>query len=209
MSSRGLATDHRPEIRSPSAHNVSAAGSLPFQNLKFENCLPINLRTFLSAELGQRLYIDDSTIAPAAGEMPESFMRDLARAIRRFSFARAHESWIEVVSGRLALEEALTRSRIGSCQVVLCLRCAHLSIGPNVLDEHRDASCLAVVLRGFASCDYEAEQLPIGLQLRRNLYLEIASFRCARQMQELPHYELDYYLRDSHYVFTWRPLPSE
>lgn len=209
VSSRGLATDHRPENRSPSAHHASAPASAPFQNLKFENCLPINLRAFLSAELGPRLYIDDNTIAPAAGEMPESFMRDLARAIRRFSFARAHESWVEVVGGRLALEEALTRSRIGACQVALCLNCARLSIGADALGEHREASCLPVTLRGFASCDYEPEQVAIGAQLRRNLYLEIASFRCARQLHGLPHYDLDYYMRDNHYVFTWRPLPPE
>jgi hypothetical protein len=204
-----LATDHTPEIRSPSSHNFTAAASHPFQNLKFENCLPINLRAFLNAELGPRVYIDDSTIAPAAGEMPEAFMRDLARAIRRFSFLRAHESWVEAISGRLALEEGLTRSRIGACQVVLCLRCAGVSIGHGAFGEHRDGSCLVVALHGFASCDYEPEPLPVGAQLRRNLYQEIADFRRARELQGLPHYDLDYYLRDHHYVFTWRPLRSE
>jgi hypothetical protein len=209
VSSRGLATAHTHENRSPSGHNISVAGALPFQNLRFENCLPINLRGFLKAELGARLYIDDSTIAPATGEYPEAFMRDLARAIRRFSFARAHESWVEVVIGRLALEDSLSRSRIGACQVVLCLRCAQLSIGPDALDDHRDPSCLLVALHGFASCDYEQEQLPLASQLRRNLYREIGNFLVARQMQGLPHYDLDYYLRDNHYVFTWRPLPAE
>jgi hypothetical protein len=208
VSSRGLATGHTPEIRSPSGQNVSAAPSLPFQNLKFENCLPINLRTFLSAELGQRVHIDDSTIAPADGEVPESFMRDLARSIRRFSFLRAHESWVEVVSGRLALEAGLTRSRIGACQVVLCLGCARVSMAPNAFSEHREASCLVVALHGFASCDYEQEPSAVGAQLRRNLYREIASFRRARELQGLPHYDLDYYLRDHHYVFTWRALPT-
>jgi hypothetical protein len=209
VSSRGLAIDHRPESRSPSAHHISTPAAVPFQNLNFENCLPINLRTFLRAELGQRLYIDDNTIAPAAGEMPERFMRDLARAIRRFSFVRAHESWVEVVSGREALEKALAHSLIGACQVVLCMRCTRLSIGRDALGEHRDASCLAVALRGFTSCDHELEHLTAGSQLRRNLYLGIASFRCMRQSQGLPHYDLDYYLRDSRYVFTWRPLPPE
>jgi len=208
VSSRGLATGHTAEIRSPSGHNVSA-GSAAFQNLKFENCLPINLRSFLGAELGQRVCIDDSSIAPAAGEVPEAFMRDLARAIRRFSFARAHESWVEVSNGRLALDEGLARSRIGACQVILCLRCPRLSIGPNALREHMDPSCVVVPLHGFASCDYEQEPIPVGSQLRRNLYREIATFRRARELQGLPHYDLDYYLRDTHYVFTWRPLPSE
>ncbi|HKD70131.1 MAG TPA: hypothetical protein VKB84_25065 [Candidatus Binataceae bacterium] len=208
VSSRGLATGHTPESRSPSAHNIPAA-ALPFQNLKFENCLPINLRAFLSGELGQRLYIDDTTIAPAAGEYPEAFMRDLARAIRRFSFARAHESWVEVVSSRLPLEEALTRSRIGACQVVLCLGCARISSGPNAVGEHRDSPCLTVALHGFTSCDYEQEQMPVGSQLRRNLYREIVGFRCTRQLKGLPHYDLDYYLRDNHYVFTWRPVADE
>lgn len=183
-------------------------GPLPFQNLRFENCLPINLRSFLSAELGQRLCIDDSTIAPANGEFPETFMRDLARAIRRFSFERAHESWVEVVGPRLALEEGLNQGRIGACQVVLCLCCAHLSIGLNALGEHRGGSCLAVPLHGFVSCDYGEDQ-PSSSHLRRNLYQEIASFRRARMAQGLPHYDLDYYMRDSHYVFTWRPLPAD
>ncbi len=209
VSSRGVATAHTPEIRSPSGHNVSAAGSLAFQNLKFENCLPINLRSFLIAELGQRVYIDDSTIAPAAAELPDAFMRDLARAIRRFSFTRAHESWIEVVCGRPALEEGLARSRIGACEVSLCLCCARLSIGDKALGEHRDATCLAVPLHGFSSCDYEPGQVTVGSQLRRNLYREIAAFRSARDLRGLPHYELDYYLRDNCYVFTWRPLPLE
>lgn len=209
VSSRGLGTGHTSEIRSPSAHNIAVAASAAFQNLKFENCLPINLRSFLSAELGQRVCIDDSTIAPAAGELPEAFMRDLARAIRRFSFARAHESWVEVSSVRLALDEGLTRSRIGRCQVILCLRCPRLSIGRNALSEHLDASCVVVPLHGFASCDYEQEPIPVGFQLRRNLYREIGNFRHARELRGLPHYDLDYYLRDSHYVFTWRPLPSE
>jgi len=209
VSSRGLATAHTPEIRSPSGYHGSTGGALPFQNLRFENCLPINLRSFLTAELGQRVCIDDSTIAPANGEFPEAFMRDLARAIRRFSFERAHESWVEVVSGRLALEEGLTRARIGACQVVLCLRCAHLSVGLNALGEHRDAACLAVPVHGFASCDYGEGQLPVSSQLRRNLYQEIANFRRARMAQGLPHYDLDYYLRDSHYVFTWRPVRAD
>ena len=66
-------------------------------------------------------------------------MRDLARAIRRFSFERAHESWVEVVGSRAAPEEGLNRGRIGAGQVVLCLYCAHLSIGINALTEHREA----------------------------------------------------------------------
>ena len=135
-------------------------------------------------------------------------MRDLARAIRRFSFERAHESWVEVVIGRLALEESLTRARIGACQMVLCLRCASISAGLNALGEHRDASCLAVALHGFASCDYEGEQVPLSSQLRRNLYREIESFRRNRMAMGLPHYDLDYYLRDSQYVFTWHPPES-
>ena len=205
VSSRGLATGHTPEIRSPSGHPASIGGATPFQNLKFENCLPINLRHFLTAELGPRLCIDDSTIAPATGEFPEAFMRDLARAIRRFSFERAHEPWVEVAVGRLALEESLTRARIGACQVVLCLRCARISAGLNPLGEHRDSSCLAVPLHGFMSCDYEGEQVGLSSQLRRNLYHLIENFRCGRTAAALPHYDLDYYLRDNQYVFTWRP----
>jgi hypothetical protein len=208
VSSRGLATAHTPEIRSPSGPPGYIGGSSAFQNLKFENCLPINLRCFLASELGPRLCIDDSTIAPASGEFPEAFMRDLARAIRRFSFERAHESWVEVVTGRLALEESLTRARIGACQVVLCVRCARISVGLGATTEHGDGSCLVVPMHGFASCDYAEEQVPLNSQLRRNLYHQIENFRRNRTAMGQPHYDLDYYLRDSQYVFTWRPPDS-
>jgi hypothetical protein len=207
VSSRGLVTAHTPEARLPSGHNFSSASAVLFQNLKFENCLPINLRSFLIAELGSRVYIDDSTIAPAAGEVPEAFMRDLARAIRRFSFARAHESWVEVASGRGTLEEGLRRSRTAGCEVILCLGCARLSIGREVRAEHEDELCLAVPLH-FSACDCDQEGTAGGSPLRRNLYREIASFRRTRELEALPHYELDYYMRDNCYVFTWRPVLS-
>jgi len=205
VSSRGVATAHTSETRLPSGHNFSTAGSALLPNLRFENCLPINLRGFLIAELGTRIYIDDYTIAPSAGEAPEAFMRDLARAIRRFSFTRAHEPWIEVASGRLVFEEGLRRSRSGACEVVLCLRCRRLDIGREVAAEHQDASCVAVPLHP-CEWEHEAEQNAAGSALRRHLYREIANFRRLREQQAMPHYELDYYVRDNFYVFTWRPL---
>jgi hypothetical protein len=205
VSSRGVATAYTPDSRYPGHHGASG-GSPQFQSLKFENCLPINLRCFLTAELGQRLCIDDSTIAPSSGEGPDAFMRDLARAIRRFSFARAHESWIEALASRCALEDCLMRARADECHAVVCLRCACLNVGPDALGEHREASCLAVPLHGF--CAGGQEQIPASTQFRRNLYGEIESFRQARAALRLPHFDLDYYLREGFYVFTWRPLPS-
>jgi hypothetical protein len=200
VSSRGLATGHTPETRSPSGHHFAPAGSPLFQNLIFENCLPINLRMFLIGELGPRVHIDDSTIAPASNEPPEVFMRDLARAIRRFSFARAHESWIEVTGSRAMVEEGLNRA-----QAVLCLQCARLALGAELSSEHRDSSCVAVALHAGDSHDAER---PAASELRRSLYRQIANFRRSREHQGLPHYELDYYMRDNCYVFTWRPLLS-
>jgi hypothetical protein len=208
VSSRGLATAHTSEFRTPSGRSTPPEAPHPFQNLHFENCLPINLRSFLVSELGGRVCIDDSTIAPSAGEFPEAFMRDLARAIRRFSFERAHESWVEVAASRLVLEEALTRASIGVGQVVLCLGCARLSSGFNAAVEHCEAACLTVGLHGFSSCDYEHGQVSINSDLRRNLYREIDNFRRAREAQGLPHHDLDYYLRDNHYIFTWRPMTA-
>lgn len=207
VSSRGLATGHTPESRSPSGHHYSQTGSPLLQNLTFENCLPINLRNFLLSELGSRVYIDDSTIAPASGEAPEAFMRDLARAIRRFSFARAHESWIEVVSSRVQLEEGLIRSQTGAGQVVLCLTCERLSVGSNASSEHPEGSCVAVALNGGPAHGHDHER-PGAVPFRRNLYREIANFRLSREEQGMPHSELDYYMRDNCYVFTWRPLPG-
>ncbi len=200
VSSRGLATSHTPETRSPSGHHFIGAGPQIFQNLSFENCLPINLRTFLAGELGSRVHIDDSTIAPAAGEVPEVFMRDLARAIRRFSFVRAHESWIEVTGSRALVEDGLSRAPL-----ILCLRCARLAIGAEPDSDHREPSCLAVALKSCASHDLER----LGAsQLRRSLYRQITDFRRSRELQGLSHHELDYYMREDCYVFTWRPLLS-
>jgi hypothetical protein len=170
--------------------------------------LPINLRRFLAAELGQRLCIDETTIAPASGEFPEAFMRDLARAIRRFSFTRAHESWVETLIGRVELEDALISACGGGCHLALCLCCARLSIGPDALSEHRKPSCLAVSLSHSGKRDLGEEQMSVTSQLRCALYREIETFRGERAAQRLPHFDLDYYLRDSQYVFTWRPVPS-
>ncbi len=207
VSSRGLATAHTPETRSPSGHHYSQASSPLLQNLTFENCLPINLRNFLLGELGPRVQIDDNTLAPASGEVPEAFMRDLARAIRRSSFARAHESWIEIVSGRVQLEEGLIRSQMGAGQVILCLTCARLSLGSSAAAEHREGSCVAVPLHGGPAHGHDHERSGAA-PFRRNLYREITQFRLAREKQGMPHYELDYYMRDNCYVFTWRPFPG-
>lgn len=201
-SSRGLATAHTPEIRSPAG--PPGSNTFQFLSCRFESCLPLNLRSFLAAELGARLCLDDNAIAPGKGEFPEIFIRDLARAIRRFSFERAHESWIESVVGRAALEDGLRRAG----QASLCLRCARVSFDVDTLAEHRDVQCLVVPIgRPGAGTESEKEALS-AVQIRSNLYQEIESFRRQRAAQGLPHFDLDYYLRDSHYVFTWRPLPS-
>jgi hypothetical protein len=208
VSARGLATAHTPEVRSPAGHRGAPGGSLQFQNLRFESCLPINLRAFLTAELGQRVCIDDTTIEPASGEFPVAFMRDLARAIRRFSFKRAHESWVETQIDRAELEDRFIGIKNKGSQVLLCLSCAGFAIGTSALGEHRNEPCLSVALQDCANYVCAQDQDSAISELRRALYGEIERFRHARAAMQLPHYDLDYYLRNNQYVFTWRPLPA-
>jgi hypothetical protein len=170
-----------------------------------ETFLPLNLRGFLTAELGAKINIDDNVISPVAPDSNESFLRELARAIRRFSFQRAHESWTETVVPADALEEAMAEASAGRCQVVLCLRCETVTLGPMAARQHAGASCFPIPLHQ-AMARAEAGELT-GPAVRHLLYQMIESFRQERTSSGLPHFDLDHYVRGSQMVFTWRPLP--
>lgn len=192
------------ENRQSAAYHPGPAPTLATPVLKMETYLPLNLRGFLIQELGAKVHIDDNTITAAEPVPHEAFMRELARAIRRFSFKRAHESWIEAVINSDALEQAMAEAALGLTQVVLCLGCGHLTLGSEALEAHRGQSCLPVALHHMMA-RAEAGELAASA-LRPLLYQLIQSFRTERQARGLSHFELDYYLRASQIVFTWQPL---
>lgn len=171
-----------------------------------ETFLPLNLRGFLLAELGSRVRIDDHVVAPTDPESSENFLRDLARAIRRFSFKRAHEPWVEAGVGADLMLSAMEAAIAGRTQVVLCLHCATVAVGLTAMEEHSAADCLGVRLHELAAAARgEAGELTVPV-LRHLLYQLLENFRASREVAELPHFDLDYYARGGQIVFTWRSL---
>ena len=69
------------------------------QRLQLGSRLPINLRHFLAEQLGASMRIEDDSIVALEPRSNEALMRELARAIRRFSAERAREAWCECAMG--------------------------------------------------------------------------------------------------------------
>lgn len=182
-------------------------GTLPpdITSLRLGNWLPINLREFLLAEFGGGLRIEDDIIyflRPRAGDL---FVRELARAIRRFSYIRAHEHWVEYAIQRSRLEADLGRQPAPDYAVVLCLECERFSAG--TLAEHQRERCVTLVLRSEGRGSQEQPSPNgAGIMTGRGLYPVIEEFRQARQMAGLSHFGLDYYAANDHIVFTWQRL---
>lgn len=168
-----------------------------------EACLPLNLRGFLLAELGSKVRIDDRAIAPSDPEGNDTFVRDLARAIRRFSFKRAHESWFEAGAGLESVQRVMEGAAAGKAQMALCLSCARVAIGQAAIAEHSSAECLTVQFHELMADRRPTPALTIEA-LRHLLYELLTNFRAQREMGGLPHFDLDYYVRGTQVIFTWR-----
>lgn len=188
-----------------SAARPASGGADALTCVRLGTWLPINLRRFLVEELGPALKIDNDTIVAFEPKGDKQVMRELARAIRRFSFNRAHEKWNECLVQASQLEAELSRAPAPRHPVALCLRCARLSIGPDQLAEHQGPACLAVTLNSTLKSD-NLEGTAWAL-VRRELHRVIEDFRLSRAAAGLPHYDLDCYVPNDQMVFTWRPLP--
>jgi hypothetical protein len=169
--------------------------------------LPINLREFLSEQLGSTLNCDSDAILSLAAKADQDTLSKLARAIRRYSTARAHQNWAECSEAlaRFAHEGAIAH---GTPKAGLCLRCACIAFGDSFAD-HRKCECLVVdlapaCLAQSAGLDAngEAGETRIADQLQR----QIEEFRTLRAAFALSHYELDLFTRGRKVTFTWHPL---
>ncbi|MGH7915402.1 MAG: hypothetical protein ACREPW_12265 [Candidatus Binataceae bacterium] len=167
--------------------------------------MPINLREFLAEQFGDRLRIDEDgvfTLGPGAGE---DALSRVARAIRQYSTERAHERWDECAIALARLGDDLDWSGESGDQVVLCLGCAEMETGADVIGRHRGTGCVAMELSAEVST--RAASIvgdPQGLP--EMLLRVIEGFRLARAALGLCHYDLDCYVARGQVIFTWRPL---
>jgi hypothetical protein len=167
--------------------------------------LPINLRNFLNRELSAIARIEEDTIVAIGARSSEMLMRELARAIRRFSAERARETWSECAIGLERLEhEFFGPDSDGRSPVVLCLRCA--AIGTGALEQHCGPNCLAVDLGAAVKAD-RIERGP-SAPGSNAMHRAVENFRAARESAGLEHHELDCYVAGAQVIFTWHPLPA-
>jgi hypothetical protein len=177
------------------------------QRLQLGSRLPINLRNFLAEQLGPDMRIEDDTIVALRPSSSEALMRELARAIRRFSAERAREVWSECA----ILLDRLEREFFASASdergpVVLCLRCSCIGVGP--LDQHCGTRCLAVHLGAEVRAQQLEGRCAKGALTPDALHHAVEHFRTQRAEAGLPHYDLDCYVAGGQVIFTWRPLPA-
>jgi hypothetical protein len=166
--------------------------------------LPINLRSFLAAQLGCHAEAGDETILSCAAHADQSTLNKLARAIRRYSTARAHESWAECSVAVARFVEAYQRHT----QAVICLWCVRLDFGDAASRAHQGNRCLPVSLApgefhasATESADDSAMTIPERIQRR------VEEFRALRIAFGLPHFDLDCYVRGEQLTLMWHPLP--
>ena len=169
--------------------------------------LPINLRHFLAEQLGPSVRVESDSIVALKPHSGAPLMRDLARAIRRFSAERARQVWSECAIGFARLQSEFFRVPADErCPVILCLRCACIGAGP--LDEHGGRNCLPVNL------DSAIKDFAAARSCERNnaapdpILQAIENFRMAREAKGLPHQDLDCFVSGGQLIFTWRPLPE-
>lgn len=167
--------------------------------------LPINLRQFLAEQLGPTMRVESDTIVALEPRSGAALMRELARAIRRFSAERARQVWSECAIGISRLESEFFRApKAERCPVILCLRCACIGAGP--LDEHGGSNCVPVNLDS-ALKDFSTSRNAESASAAPDAILQaIEIFRLAREAAELPHYDLDCFVSSGQLIFTWRPL---
>lgn len=202
---RGLAAFHlRKDRRAPATDREALA----LDRLNLLDMLPINLRHFLADHLGPMLRIEGDSIFALAPQAGDRAIRELARAIRRFSAERSRELWRECSVKLSRLAGQLMQMRAEQRRVALCLRCAALGVGANGAASHGETGCFPIELdRGLAQCggspDSVRALVPDGL--RRS----VEDFRRTRSRSSLPHFDLDCYVSNDQMIFTWRPLPPE
>jgi len=192
------------QLPSVSKFPVPAASTILDSSCPHLECrLPINLRNFLPQQRGTAPGASGQTIVDLAANADEATLSRLARAIRRYSTARAREAWADCAV-------ALTRFGGGSAAAprrgVLCLNCARIEFGEGAAEAHQAPTCLAVNLDTVCAAAGNAPGRSDEAIADRVQHL-VEEFRALRVAFGLPHFELDCYVSNRRLTFTWRPLP--
>ncbi|MHB8383176.1 MAG: hypothetical protein ACYDC3_12670 [Candidatus Binataceae bacterium] len=167
--------------------------------------LPINLRHYLSKHLNGLARIEEDCIVALKPRTNEALMRELARAIRRFSAERAREAWSECAIGLERLEHEFFGPEADErAPVVLCLRC--MAFGTGALEQHCGPNCLPVDLGAAVKAD-RIERGP-SAPGSNAMHRAVENFRTAREAAGLAHHDLDCYVAGGQVSFSWRPLPA-
>ncbi|MGH7814555.1 MAG: hypothetical protein ACREQI_11225 [Candidatus Binataceae bacterium] len=199
----------RPVSRRGRAHPAAGPVQFESQRLELGSRLSINLRRFLTQQLGATMRIEDDSIVALEPRSSDALMRELARAIRRFSAERAREAWCECAIGMERLEREFFGAPAAECApAVLCLRCACVEAGQ--YDCHCGARCVRLDLAAEVRMGRLAGESQGSGQgsVVDAIHRAIERFRGARDAAHLPHYDLDYYTAAGQVVFTWRPIPD-
>ena len=166
--------------------------------------LPINLRQFLSEQMGSFLQAEDGDLMKLAATADRATLSKLARAIRRYSTERAHEAWAE---SAVSLSRFMPSNKSKATPALLCLRCGGVEFDANDAMTHQAPGCLTVNLEA-ASIEAGNSQSRAETAVANHLQRVIEEFRALRVAFGLPHFELDSYVKNHQVIFTWRPLPS-
>jgi hypothetical protein len=171
----------------------------PNAGMRSAGRLPINLRSFLAAQLGCHSEASDDTILSCAAHADQVTLNKLARAIRRYSTARAHEAWAECSLAVASFVQAHQQGRA----VVLCLRCARVDFGETALSEHQRNRCVAITLGRRETSQFGSSPLE---EVAEKTQRQVEEFRALRTAFGLPHFDLDCYVRNGQLTLMWRPL---
>jgi len=163
--------------------------------------LPINLREFLVDQLGTVVDESGATMLNFATKAEEPTLSKLARAIRRYSTTRAHESWEECGIALARFDEY----RDGPAEIALCLACVRIEFGEGALARHQGAGCVSLALNPVRAWRTQSSE-PYEISVADAFRQLIEEFRRLRAAFGLPHFELDSYVRNRQLIFTWRPL---
>ena len=162
--------------------------------------------SFPGRATGGSMRVEDDSIVALEPRSNEALMRELARAIRRFSTERAREAWCECAMGLDRLEREFSL-RPATTADRWCCACDARAWAPVLRSALREPMPPGPSGRRGARAATRGQMRGWGVDARRAAS-RVENFRLHRTEGGLPHYDLDCYVAGRQVIFTWRPLPE-